>query len=293
MLVIIGLIIILVMVFGGYVLAGGKFAIILKALPFEMMMIGGASCGAFIVANKGLVIKNTMKGLGTVLKGSKRKKEDYINLLALLFELIKLIKLKGAIAVESHIEKPEESAIFQKFPSILKDHFALELICDTLRLVTMGFINPYHVETNIQNQIDKHHHETAAAAHALQVMSDGLPAIGIVAAVLGVIKTMASVSEPPAVLGKMIAGALTGTFLGVFLSYCFIGPIASKLMNIIDEEGYYYFIIRDVMVAYLQGNAAQISVEIGRGNIPTHIQPSFSELEQALTGGDKEAAEQK
>jgi chemotaxis protein MotA len=284
MAVILGLVIILGMVFGGYSLAGGKFGVILYALPFELMMIGGASLGAFVVGNKTVVMKGVLKGLGKAFKGSKWKKKDYKDLLALLFELIKVIKSKGVLELESHIEKPEESTIFKKYPNILHDHFAIELICDTLRLMTMGFINPYHAETNIQNQIDKHHHEEAAAASALQTMSDGLPAIGIVAAVLGVIKTMASVTEPPEILGKMIAGALVGTFLGVFLSYCLVGPIASRIMNILDEEVQFYLIIRDVMIANLQGNAAQISVEIGRGNIPTYLQPSFFELEKALNG---------
>jgi chemotaxis protein MotA len=284
MLVIVGLLVILVMVFGGYALAGGKFGVIIKALPFELMMIGGAAVGAFIVANKGVVMKGSLKALGKALKGSKWSKDDYKDLLSLLFELIKLIRLKGLLEIESHIEKPEESPIFQKYPKILHDHFAIDLICDTLRLMTMGFINPYHVETCIQNQIDKHHHEAHASAGALQTMSDGLPAIGIIAAVLGVIKTMASVTEPPEILGKMIGGALVGTFLGVFLSYCLVGPLASKINSVNDEELHFYLIIRDVMIANLQGHAATIAIEIGRGSIPTYLQPSFAELESALNG---------
>lgn len=284
MLVIIGFVIVMVMVFGGYMLAGGKFGVILKALPFEMMMIGGASIGAFIISNKGIVMKGVGKGLGKAFKGSKWKKEDFTKLLALLFELTKTIKTKGILTLESHIENPKESSIFQKYPTILHDHFAIDLICDSLRLISMGFDNPFHLENNIQNQIDKHHHEVAAAGHAIQGMSEGLPAIGIVAAVLGVIKTMASVSEPPEVLGKMIGGALTGTFLGVFLSYCFVGPLGSKIISVLDEEGHFYLVIRDVLISHLQGNAPQISIEIGRGNIPSHLQPSFFELEKVLSG---------
>jgi chemotaxis protein MotA len=286
MLPIIGITVVMVMVFGGYALAGGKFGVILKALPCEMMMIGGAAIGAFIIGNKGVILKAAGSGLGKAFKGPKWGKQDYIDLLCLLFTIIKTIRTKGMLEMEGHIEKPEESTIFQKYPKILHDHFAIDMICDTLRLNTMGYTNFYHVETNIQNQLDKHHHEAGGAARALQGMSDGLPAIGIVAAVLGVIKTMASVSEPPEILGKMIGGALTGTFLGVFLSYCLVGPLAAKLGDFIEEEAQFYYIIRDVLLSNLQGNAPQIAVEIGRGNVPSHLQPRFVELEEAINSLD-------
>lgn len=279
---IIGFIIVLVMVFGGYAAAGGSFIVILHALPFEMTMIAGASIGAFIVASNGVILKGTIKALATAFKGSKWKKQNYQDLLCLLFDITKVMKTKGMLSLESHIEKPEESEIFCKYPILLKDHFTRDLICDSLRLMIMGFNNPYQLENSIQNQLDKHHSEANAIASSLQTVSDGLPAIGIVAAVLGVIKTMASVTEPPEILGKMIAGALTGTFLGVFLSYCFVGPLASKISNIIEEEAQFYYIIRDILISNLQGNAPQISIEIGRGNVPSHYQPTFFELEAAI-----------
>jgi chemotaxis protein MotA len=282
MLAIVGIVIVFVMVFGGYVLAGGSFAVILKSLPFELMMIGGATVGSFVVANKGVVIKQTLKDMGICFKGGKWSKDDYRDLLCLLFMLTKTIKSKGILALEPHIENPVESPIFSQFPRILSDHFAIDFICDTLRMVTMSLEDPYQVEDLMQRQIDKHHHEILSGGEAMQSMADALPAIGIVAAVLGVIKTMSHIDAPPEVLGKMIGGALVGTFLGVFLSYCFIGPMATKIKSTHNQDSQFYFIIRDVIVAHLKGNAPQISVEIGRGNIPTMYQPSFFELEASM-----------
>lgn len=281
MLSFVGLILIFVLVFGGYIHAGGKIEIILAALPHELTMIGGAAIGAYMVANKGVVVKKTFKALSLGFKGPKWNKQDYRDLLCLLFVLCKLMKSKGMIAVESHIEKPEESAIFSQYPRIMKDHFAVDLICDTLRTLTMGMENPMQIEENIDKQLEKHHHEATAAGHSLQGMADGLPAIGIVAAVLGVIKTMSSITEPPAILGKMIGGALVGTFLGVFLAYCLVGPLASKNLAAHAQDQQFYFIIRDVLVAHLKGMAPQISMEMGRSQIPSYYQPSFAEMETA------------
>jgi chemotaxis protein MotA len=279
---IIGIVMTFVMVFGGYVAAGGKFGVILHALPFEFTMIMGATIGAFLLANKGYVAKKTAGSLGKVFKGTKWKKTDYLDVLALLFTILKLARTKGLIALEPHIEKPEESEIFKKYPTILHDHFAVDFICDTIRLMSMNMDNPYQIEDLMKNILNKHHHEALNPAKALQIMADGLPAIGIVAAVLGVIKTMSSIDQPPAVLGGMIGGALVGTFLGVFMAYCFVGPMASKLNDIIEEEAQMYNLIRDVIVAHLHGNAPQVSVEVGRGNIPTTIQPSFAEMEESM-----------
>ena len=281
MLSLIGLILIFVLVFGGYIESGGKIEIVLAALPHEMVMILGAAIGAYMVANKGVVVKKTGKALALGFKGPKWKKQDYKDLLCLLFILCKLMKSKGMIAVESHIEKPEESNIFSQYPNILRDHFAVDIICDTLRTLTMGMENPMQAEENIDKQLEKHHHEATSAGHSLQAMADGLPAIGIVAAVLGVIKTMASISEPPAILGKMIGGALVGTFLGVFLAYCIVGPLATKNLAAHAQDHQFYFIIRDVLVAHLKGMAPQISMEMGRSQVPTYYQPSFAEMEEA------------
>ncbi len=286
---IIGIVMLFAMVFGSYILAGGKFDVIMHALPHEMMAIGGAGVAAFLISNSMPVIKSSLAGFGKAFAGPKWKKQDYKDLLSLLFQLTKTMKSKGVIALESHIEKPAESTIFQKYPKVLKDHFATDFICDTLRMMTMNLEDPHQIEDAMEKQLEKHHHEALGAAHALQNLADGLPALGIVAAVLGIVKTMGSISEPPEVLGGMIGGALVGTFLGVFLAYGLVGPFAARLNAIIEEEGAYYKIIQSVLVAHLHGNAAQISVEIGRGDIPSTAQPSFSEMEEALAAAPADA----
>ena len=278
----IGIVVVFAMVFGGYILAGGKMGVIIAALPFELMMIGGAAVGAFLIGNSMTVIKQTAGDFGKIFGGPKWKHSDYMDLLCLLFLLTRLMKTKGVIALEAHIETPEESTIFQRYPRILKDHFATDFICDTLRMMTLSLDDPHQVEDAMEKQLEKHHHEAEAGAEALQTTADALPALGIVAAVLGVVKTMSSINEPPEVLGKMIGGALVGTFLGVFLSYGLVAPMASRLKQVAAEDGQYYLIIRDVLVSHLHGNAPQISVEIGRGNIPSAGQPSFNALEEAL-----------
>ena len=287
---IIGIVLLFAMVFGSYMLAGGNFGVILHALPHEMMAIGGAAIAAFLISNNGSVIKATLGGLGKSFAGPKWKASDYRDLLSLLFQLTKTMKSKGVIALESHIENPKESAIFTRFPKIMKDHFAIDFICDTLRMMTMNLEDPHQIEDAMEKQLEKHHHEGLAGAHALQNMADALPALGIVAAVLGVIKTMGSITSPPEVLGGMIGGALVGTFLGVFLAYGLVGPIAARLKSIVDDDHAFYKIIQSVLVAHLHGNAAQISVEIGRGDIPSTAQPSFAELEESLQNAPVEAA---
>ena len=279
---IIGIVLLFGMVFGSYLLAGGKMAVILHSLPFELMGILGSGVAAFVIANSMDVIKATLGGFGRIFGGPKWKKQDYKELLSLLFQLTKTMKSKGVVALESHIEKPKESPIFQKYPKVLKDHFAVDFICDTLRMMTMNLEDPHQVEDAMEKQLEKHHHEAQAGANALQNMADALPALGIVIAVLGVIKTMGSITEPPEVLGGMIGGALVGTFLGVFLAYGMIGPFATRLKDIVEQDGAYYKIIQSVLVAHLHGNAAQISVEIGRGDIPSVAQPSFVEMEETL-----------
>ena len=286
---IIGLVLLFAMVFGSYIMAGGNMGVILTALPHEMMAIGGAAVAAFLISNSMPVIKGVGGGMGKVFGGPKWKASDYRDLLSLLFLLTKTMKSKGVIALESHIEKPAESTIFQKYPKILKDHFATDFICDTLRMMTMNLEDPHQIEDAMEKQLEKHHHEGLAGAHALQTMADGLPALGIVAAVLGVIKTMGSITEPPEILGGMIGGALVGTFLGVFLAYGLVGPMAVRLKDIVDGDGAFYKIIQSVLVAHLHGNAAQISVEIGRGDIPSTAQPSFLEMEESLQGAPTEA----
>jgi chemotaxis protein MotA len=287
---IIGIVVLFTMVFGSFIISGGKMAVILEALPHELMAIGGAGVAAFLISNSVGVIKATGGSFGKAFAGPKWKANDYRDLLSLLFLLTKTMKSKGVIALESHIEKPGESSIFARYPRLTKDHFAIDFICDTLRMMTMNLEDPLQVESAMEKQLEKHHHEALAPSHALQNLADALPALGIVAAVLGVIKTMGSITEPPEILGAMIGGALVGTFLGVFLAYGLVGPLASRMKAIVDEEAAFYRIIQSVLVAHLHGNAAQISVEIGRGDIPSAAQPSFLELEEALTAMPTDAS---
>jgi chemotaxis protein MotA len=286
---IIGIVLLFGLVFGSFIISGGNIGVILHAAPHELMAILGAGVASFLIANSMSVIKATGGGMGKVFKGPKWKPQDYRDLLALLFLLTKTMKSKGVIALESHIENPTESSIFSRFPNIMKDHFAIDFICDTLRMMTMNLEDPHQVEDAMEKQLEKHHHEALAPSHAVQTLADALPALGIVAAVLGVIKTMGAITEPPEVLGEMIGGALVGTFLGVFFAYGMVGPMATRMKEVIEEEGSFYKIIQSVLVAHLHGNAAQISVEIGRGNVPSGAQPSFLELEEALSSMPIEA----
>jgi chemotaxis protein MotA len=279
---IIGIVLLFALVFGSFLMSGGNMSVIIEAAPHELLCILGAAIAAFLTSNSLAVVKATGAGFGKVFKGPKWKASDYRDLLSLLFLLTKTMKSKGVIALESHIEHPADSSIFSRFPEIMKDHFAVDFICDTLRMMTMNLEDPHQVEDAMEKQLEKHHHEAGAPAAALQGTADALPALGIVAAVLGVIKTMGSITEPPAVLGAMIGGALVGTFLGVFLAYGLVGPMATRMKAVVDEEASFYQIIQAVLVAHLHGNAAQISVEIGRGNVPSGAQPSFVELEEAL-----------
>lgn len=282
MLGIIGIIFVFVMVFGGYILHGGSLSVIFEALPTELMTIFGGAIGALIIGNTANTLKGVVSGLKQVFAGPKWKEQDFKDMLCLLFTITKMIKSKGILVIESHIEKPEESTIFQRYPRILEDHFATDFICDTLRMLSMNLDDPHQVFDAMEAQLEKHHHEKLRPQLALQTMADGLPALGIVAAVLGVINTMQSVTEPPEVLGGMIGSALVGTFLGVFLAYTVVGPFSVRLKGVLDEEHQFYLIIRDVLVAHLNGNAPQVSVEMGRGNVPSEVQPTFFELEEAL-----------
>lgn len=285
---IIGIAVTLAMVFGGYVIAGGKFSIIMHALPYELMIIGGAAIGAFLVGNGFDVIKHTASDVAKVFTGPRWSRQDFRDLLCLLFTLVRIAK-ESPVEIERHIENPEESPVFQRYPKIAKDPAAMEIICDTIRSMIMNFDNAHQVEELLEKQLEALHHYNLHGAHALQRMADGLPALGIVAAVLGVIKTMASIDKPPEVLGQMIGGALVGTFLGVFLAYGLVGPFADKVKAIRDEEHAFYNLIREALVASLHKHAPQICVEVARRNAPSRVRPSFTELEEALRETQKAA----
>ena len=278
---IVGLILIFVMVFGGYIAAGGKLPIILYALPYEMMIILGAAVGAFAIGNDFASVKHTLKDVGKVFKGTKWKKPDYQDLLCLLFELIRLGR-QNPMALEEHVEAPQDSAIFSKFPKIQADREAVALICDTLRSALMNYDDPNQVEEVLEKRMQRSLSHALHSSHALQSLADGLPALGIVAAVLGIIKTMASIDQPPEILGKLIGSALVGTFLGVFLAYGIVGPFAAKVKAVVEEDQYFYQLIREVLVANLHSHPPNICIEVGRQNTPSNLRPEFAELEAAL-----------
>ena len=286
---IIGIVVVFVMVFGGYVAAGGKIEIILHSLPFEVMMIGGAAVGAFLLSNDLASVKQTVKDIGRIFRGPHWKPADYRDLLCLLFELIRLART-NPVALEEQIERPGESAVFSRYPRIRADDEALDLIADTLRAASMNYDDPHQVEEVLDKRMDATHEHALHSSHALQTVADGLPALGIVAAVLGVIKTMGSIDQPPEILGKMIGGALVGTFLGVFLAYGIVGPFATRLRAVVEEDRHFYQLIREVLIANLHSHPANICIEVGRQNMPHGKRPDFGELETALKALKQEAA---
>lgn len=286
---IVGIVIIFVMVFGGYTLHGGKLGIVLEAAPWELIMIGGAAAGAFVLANDMASIKQTLRDVGKVFKGAKWKPDDYRDLLCLLFELIRLAKA-NPVGLEEHIESPDASTIFGKYPKIQADHAIVDLICDTLRAASMNYDDPHQVEEVLEKQLEANLHHALHSSHALQSIADGMPALGIVAAVLGVIKTMGSIDQPPEILGAMIGSALVGTFMGVFMAYGLVGPFAAKVKSVVEEDAHFMKLVREVLVANLHRHAPNICIEVGRQNTPHQFRPSFSALEDALRAVKSDAA---
>ncbi|MET3713100.1 chemotaxis protein MotA [Sphingomonas trueperi] len=278
----VGFVIILVCVFGSFMISGGKFEIIMHALPHELMAIGGAAIGAFIVGNSMPTVKKAGAGIMRAFKGGRWKASDYTDLLTLMFTLLTLFKKSGATGIEPHLDKPEESDLFKPYPRLLKDHHLIEFLCDYLRMMTVNFEDPHQLESAMEADIEKHHHEETHPQHSLQLMADGLPAIGIVAAVLGVIKTMGSIDQPTEILGAMIGGALVGTFLGVLLSYCVVAPLAGKLLETIEADSKPFTIVKTAIVAYAQNQPVQVAIEIARRMTPSAYAPTFQQLETAL-----------
>ncbi|WP_232272172.1 flagellar motor stator protein MotA [Thiosulfatihalobacter marinus] len=252
-------------------------------------MIGGAAVGAFLLSNDLAAVKHTVRDIGKVFKGPRWKSEDYRDLLCLLYELIRLAR-QDPIAIETHVESPLESSIFSRYPRIQADRESVELIADTMRSASMNYDDPHQVEEVLEKRMEANLHHAMHSSHALQTVADGLPALGIVAAVLGVIKTMGSIDQPPEILGKMIGGALVGTFLGVFLAYGLVGPFAAKVKAVIEEDSHFYQLIREVLVANLHNHSANNCIEVGRQNTPAHCRPDYSELEEAIKQVKKDAA---
>jgi chemotaxis protein MotA len=267
-------------VVGSYMALGGKLGVLWQ--PFELVIIGGSGVGAYIIANPKSILGKTMGGIGSIFKGAKYKKEDYVELLSMLYEIFRLAKTKGMLALETHVENPHESELFAKYPGFLANHHAEEFLCDYLRLMTMGTDNPHELEALMDQELDTHHQEAHRLSHALQQLAEAFPGLGIVAAVLGVIKTMGSITEPPAVLGGLIGAALVGTFLGILLCYGFVGPMATALKGNQEEEHLYFVCIKAGLIAHLQGYAPAVSVEFARKILQSHTRPTFQELEEAV-----------
>ncbi|AOL22267.1 chemotaxis protein MotA [Erythrobacter litoralis] len=280
MFVAIGIIVLLVMVFGGFILAGGAIGPVLAALPLEFMIIGGAAIGAVLIGNSTHEIKLLASGLKKVFVGPKYNDQDHIDAIALTSKLMKLLRTEGAVALESHVTEPANSAIFSEYPRIQNDRVLTTMICDplTLLVVSSGTLDTHAVEEVIDSAIKTELHEMAEPEHTIQSLADAFPALGIVAAVLGVIKTMGSINEPPEVLGKMIGAALVGTFLGVLLAYGFVGPMASRLKQINTRDQQVFHSIKQVIIASLHGYPQPLVLEAARSGLAPSHRPKLTEL---------------
>jgi chemotaxis protein MotA len=281
---IVGVVLLFVCVFGGYVAHGGDMGPIIHAAPGELFIIGGAGISGMIAGNSMPIFKSAMGGFGRVIKGPKYKTEDYTAIIAVISKLMKTLKAEGAVAMESHVENPEASAIFGECPKMLHDHGLVALICDTIRLmvVSSGTLSPYAVEDVMTASIKLHHHNEMKAAEGIAALSGALPALGIVACVLGVVKTMGSIDQPPPVLGALIGGALVGTFLGVFMAYGIFEPFAQRLKQIIDEDGEILKVAQQIIIGNMHGYPVPLIIEAGRVCISHEHQPSFGEVFDAL-----------
>jgi chemotaxis protein MotA len=279
MFVIVGWLVCLGCVFGVFIIHGGNISVILHALPWEMLTIGGATVGAFLANNQMKVIKKTMAGLGACFKGSKYTKARYMELMALMFDILQKARKEGLMAIEKDVEEPEQSEIFKKYATVGSDHHVVEFITDYLRMMVSGNLNAHEIESLMDSEIETHHHEEHAAVAAIQRIAGGLPAFGIVAAVLGVVNTMGSVGQPPAVLGGMIGSALVGTFLGILLAYAFAEPLAGLLEQKVEEGSKEFQCIKTTLLASMQGYNPSTAIEFGRKVLYSTERPTFSELE--------------
>jgi chemotaxis protein MotA len=280
MMVIVGIVVVLGSVMGGYLAGGGHLNVLFQ--PFEVMIIVGAAIGGFIIANRKPVLSGAAKAIPGLLKAEAFNKTAYLELLTLLYAIFKMAKTKGALVLEQHVEKPDESSVFKAYPSFLHDHHAVTFLCDYLRLLTLGTDNHHEMEALMDEDLNTHREEHHAIASAIQNVADAMPALGIVAAVLGVIHTMGSITEPPAILGELIGGALVGTFMGILLSYGFIAPLASAVKARGDAEERYYLCIKAGILAYMQGYAPSVAVEFARKALNTDVRPTFYEVEEAV-----------
>jgi chemotaxis protein MotA len=283
----VGVVVVLACVLGGFVLHHGKLAALF--VPTEYLIIGGCLLGGMIIKNPGFVLKRTLSETIGLLKGGGPGKREYVELLQMTYQLLQLARKEGVLALEEHVNDPHASAIFSQYPSFTKDHHAVHFMCDTLKLFVAGVLDAHSLDELMENDLEVLHHEELEAADALTAAADGLPAIGIVAAVLGIILTMSAIDEGAAAVGRKVAGALVGTFLGVFVAYGFVGPMAGSVKASVDARGRYLQCVRRVLAASVAGVNPPMAVEIGRRSIYSVDRPSFEELEAALKGEGKKA----
>jgi chemotaxis protein MotA len=284
MFVIIGYVVALGCIFGAYIVHGGNIGVILAALPTELMAILGGALGAFTVANQPKVLKATIGAIPGLLKGSKYSKARYMELMALLFDILQKARKEGLMSIEKDVEEPHSSPLFQKYSTVGSDHHVVEFITDYLRMMVSGNLNAHEIESLMDSEIDTHHHEAHAPVAAIGRLAGALPAFGIVAAVLGVVNTMGSVGQPPAILGAMIGSALVGTFLGILLAYCIVEPLGGLLEQKNDEGSKELQCIKTTLLASMQGYAPQVAVEFGRKVLYSADRPTFTELESHVKG---------
>jgi len=276
----IGLLMVLGAVFGGYVLSHGNLASLYQ--PFELLIILGGATGAFVISNPPKIIFAVGRGVGSLFKGNLYNKQTYMDLLSLMFALFGKARKEGLMALEADIDEPHESEIFKEYPGVMKNHHLIDFICDYLRLMVGGSMNAFELESLMDLELETHHHETEAPSHAMTAMSDGLPGFGIVAAVMGVVITMGFISEPPEVLGAHVGAALVGTFLGILLAYGFAGPMANAMAAQAEEEGKLFECAKTCIMATLNGYTPQIAVEFGRKALFSDLRPGFLELEEHI-----------
>src|SRR5208282_4966173 len=282
MFIIIGIVVVFGAVVGGYLMEHGNLKVLVQ--PAELVVLGGASIGTLLIANPLHVLKAVLGGITGAFGGSKYDKAKYLETLKMMFELLGRARKEGLMALESDSDAPDKSPVFSKYPKFLKDHHALHFVCDTIRMASGGGVEAFDVDQMMEVDMDVHHHETAQPIAALSTMADSLPGLGIVAAVLGVVITMGALGGPPEEIGKKVAAALVGTFLGILLCYGLVGPLAVRMGKIAEEQHGYLLVLRVTMIAFLKGVAPILAVEMGRRTVPGHVRPSFQEVEEACRG---------
>jgi chemotaxis protein MotA len=280
MLTLVGLVVVLLSVFGGFVMSHGQLASLWQ--PYEIIIIGGAAAGAFVVSNPPKVVKAALGGIPMLFKGNRYKRAEYLDILSMLYAVLTKIRKEGLIAIERDVDAPAESNVFTRYPKLLADKHLMEFTTDCLRLMVSGNLDPLELEQLLEVEVETHHKEAIEPAHALQTLADSLPGFGIVAAVLGIVVTMASIGGEVAEIGKHVAGALVGTFLGILLGYGFVGPLAAALTHRAHEEGKAFEIIKMALVSSLRGYPPTVAVEFARKLLFSDVRPAFSDLEAHL-----------